>query len=251
MTLSRFRVSERQALHLIMVVSFAGFVAAIVVAVVRHHPPPAVVVKPPAVRWISPQLINSGNDIRHLVADLDDPSLMSLPDVRAFSQALWRHGAQIETQPLPVFNSVAYLDPSLPSEPSVLLRDAPLPEMVRADADKLVASVDEPVASEATVSFRQSVIQLDERLVRFCLRVSPTLPLIASETPLRCTRVRLAIGGDGTVLHAILDHSCGNDGADVLALDAARQLHFACPPDLASGQIAWGGVRFLWATKLP
>jgi len=251
MTLSRFRVSERQALHFIMAACVIGFVCAFLVVFLRRQATRTDTTKQTVVRWISPRAISAGNDLHHLVAELDDPSLMSLPDPRAFSGTLWRHQARIESQPIQPSNSVAYLEVPPPRVLGPLLPAASLPETVRAAAEKPEAAFVEPIPDGTAALPSRSAIQFDERLEPYRLLAAPPLPAIASETALRPTVVRLGIASDGTVVHAVLDRSCGNENADASALDAARQLRFGLPAETDRRSLLWGAAKFLWATKKP
>ncbi len=250
MTLSRFRVSERQALHFIMVACVIGFASTFLIVFLRRHTPRADTAQRPIVRWISPRAVSSVKDVRYLVAELEDPSLMSLPDPHAFSGALWRHQLIVPAEPISPPNSLAYLDSVPPRELTALLPSAALAETVRIAADKLVTVPVKPVPAP-TVASNHSTLQLDERLESFPLLYAPKLPTIANETPLRWTRVRLAVADDGTILHAMLDRSCGNDRTDAFAIDAAHRLRFALPTEADHCAPLWGTVQFLWATKTP
>jgi len=248
MKLSRLRVSERQALHFIMAACVTGFVCTFLIVFLRRQATPTKTAKRPLVRWISPRI---GSDLRPFVAELDDPSLMSLPSPRAFSAALWRQQARLEAQPIQPSNSIAYLDGVPPRGLAPLLPPVPLHETVRAAAEKSTAAFDEPVTAGTAASSGISTVQFDEQLESRRLLRPPALPVIASETALRPTVVRLAVGTDGTVVHAMLDRSCGNESADALALDVARQLRFAAPSETDRRGLLWGMARFLWATKMP
>jgi len=228
-----------------------GFVCTFLIVFLRRQSTPADAPKLPLVRWISPRTLNASNNLRPLVAELDDPSLMSLPSTRAFSAALWRQQAGIEAQPIQPSNSIAYLDAAPPREPALLLASSPLRDAVRAAAQKPEASFPEPVPDGIAPSAGHSTIQFDQRLESFRLLNAPALPVIDSETALRPAVVRVAIGPDGTVAHAVLDRSCGNDNADTLALDAARRLRFALSVETDRRTLLWGTARILWATKLP
>jgi hypothetical protein len=249
MRLSRFRVSERQALHFIMVACIIGFVSAFLIAFLRRQTARPAAPKHPLIRWISPRTINTGNSLRSLVAELDDPSLMSLPNPRSFSAALWQHQARLEAQPIQPSNSIAYLDATPPRGLASLLPSTPLPETVRATAKKDEASFAEPLPDETVVSPANSAIQFDQPLDSFRLLRVPALPVVASETALRPTAIRLAIAPDGTVAHAMLDRSCGDENADALAINAVRLVRFTFPIETAPRSLLWGTARILWATK--
>ena len=251
MTLSRFRVSERQALHLIMLICFIGFVGAALAVIVHHRPATSEIVTPPTIRWLPPKTGGAGIELRHIVADMDDPSLLSLPDPRAYSHALWQHQAPSPQNLLQPPTTLAYLDSTPPREPSPLLPAASLSELVRGSAEKPPVTTPDLIADKDGTFSEHSVVQMDEPAGQLQLLRAPVLPSIISEVPLRSSRVRVAVAGDGTVLYAILDRPCGNDHADEVALTAANQLRFQLAPTTNAAPAVWCAVRFLWTTKSP
>ncbi|MCX7886756.1 MAG: hypothetical protein N3B01_05805, partial [Verrucomicrobiae bacterium] len=92
MKLWQLRVSERQTLHMILAVCLIGVLSAFVVVFVRRQSPAPPMARYPLARWISPRATEA-HDWRIRIAELDDPSLMSLPHPRAFSAALWQRQA--------------------------------------------------------------------------------------------------------------------------------------------------------------
>lgn len=251
MTLSRFRLSERQVLHFIMVVCFVGFISAVVIVFLRKSIPRTETDKRPIVRWISPRSIEEGHEIRFLIASLDDPSLMSLPDIHAFSKALWQRHTSPDNSPISPDDTIAYLDTTPPRELPPLLRSTPLPETVRNIAEKPLAVVIDMAPTDTLTALNHSTIQLTGDLEQYQILRSPSLPAIASETPLRPTLVRLAVTAGGTVRYAMLYRSCGNETADAQALETARQLCFVLPSDTAPQTLLWGVAKFLWVVKTP
>ncbi|MBM3860089.1 MAG: energy transducer TonB [Verrucomicrobia bacterium] len=251
MKLPRFRVSERQVLHFIMVSCIIGFAVAFLMVFQRRHVMQTDIPKRPFVRWISPRLTESRDDLRTIVAELDDPSLMSLPSPRAFSAALWQHQVRLDDHLIQPSNSLAYLDAKPLREPDPLLPSASLADAVRAAAEKPKAHFVEPAPATTVTMPGASSIHFDEALAACRLLHAPSLPIIASETALRATVVRLALAADGSVLHVVLDRTCGNENADAVALDAARRLRFELPAGHGQQRSLWGTARFLWATKMP
>jgi len=248
MKLSRFRVSERQALQLVMIACAVGVASAFLVVFLRRQVRRMDLPRRAPIRWISPRTLDRRNDPRAVIAELEDPSLMSLPHPRAFSATWWQRHAQMDTTPVQLSNTVAYLDAphSPPLEPLIAVE--PLPAAVRKAATKPEPALDEPRPVATAPSPGRSTLQFDAPLASFELLHLPSLPVIASETALRPTVVRLGVAPDGTVVHGLLERSCGNESADAVALDAARQIRFARSASAPSGGLLWGNARFLWAT---
>src|SRR5947207_2763304 len=84
-TVSRFRITERQVLLLIMAASILAYIAAIFVVTYRQKGQQPDLSRPARVRWMNPQAAQRAPDIRYIIADLLDPSLMSLPNAHGFS----------------------------------------------------------------------------------------------------------------------------------------------------------------------
>lgn len=251
MKLSRWRLSERQTLHFIMVVCLIGVIGAFVPVVLRRHVPPLRPVRYPLVRWISPRVADTGRELRSLIVELDDPSLMSLPHPQAFSAPLWRHHLQLDPHLIQPTQSIAYLERPPPVQPPALVSAPALADALRGAAQKADAVFAEPASPPPPSAPAESAIQLDESLASARLLQQPKLPVVASETGLRPTVVRLAVASDGTVVYALLERSCGNEQADTAALSAARQLRFQWPAGAGSRDLRWGTATFLWTTKVP
>jgi hypothetical protein len=250
MSLSRFRLSERQVLHFIMVVCLIGSVSAFLVVFLRSQPVRTETPKRPIVRWISSETHSDASDIRQRVANMEDPSLMSLPNVEAFSRALWNRQTEPATSPNQPPQSLAYLDNHPTPEFRPLLDSIPLPQAVRNDADKPLAAYTETFTNNP-IPPAHSTIQPSNDLAPYPLLHKPPLPTITNETSLRPSVVRLAMAPDGTVRYAMLTRSCGNETADDHAIRAAYRLRFTRPLEASHPTLIWGTARFLWATATP
>jgi len=252
MSPSRFRLSERQVLHFIMLTCFIGFISAFVVVFLhkrgRHVEP----TKHPIVRWLSPRVTADGQDVRYLIANLEDPSLMSLPSVHAFSKSFWQRRVEPDIHPLAPTSTLAYLDTAPPSGLPLLLPSTPLADSVRLAAGKPIAAVVDIPATEPLVPLDRSVFQFSGPLRAYPLLHPPALPTIASETPLRPTEIQFAVStADGAVQYAVLRRSSGNETADTQALEALRRLRFILPSTINSNTLIWDVGRVLWSQKLP
>ncbi len=196
----------------------------------------------------------SPQDSRYVIADVFDPSLTSLPNAHGFSSGAWRRTIEAAQRNLGWNQQPAFLSPAAPSEPHSLLERAPLDAAVLSAAEKTEALSEEPGDGDATaslVSVNQSVFRVLGPLERRVVINAPVLPTINNLTPLRPTQIRVGVGADGLVLYALLDRSSGDDGVDAQALALARRIRFETEQDSSTVSLAWGVLRFLWATQPP
>jgi len=196
----------------------------------------------------------SPGDIRYVIADVFDPSLMSLPNPHGFSSGAWRQNIEAAHRNLGWNRQPDFLSPAAPSEPRSLLEPAPLDAAVLSAAKKTEALSEEPSDGDAAtpfVSVNQSVFRVLGPLERRVVVNAPTLPTISNPVPLRPTQVQVGVGSDGVVLYTLLDRSSGDDGVDAQALALAHQVRFEAEHDSSTGSLAWGVLRFLWATQPP
>lgn len=251
MPLSRLHLTERQVLHLIMFVCFVGFAGALLVASLRQHVPRADTVIRPVVHWIPPQTDDPSRKLQYLLADLQDPSLMSLPSPHGFSDSLWKNKLPVETAPAHPPSPPAYLDTDIPINSASLLEPIPLATAALTHAGKSPAFFPEPPTPEHTVALDHSIFEINDGLEERRLLTTSIPATIPSETSLRPTQVRVAIAADGIVHYAILHRPTGNEAADAEAMRFARALQFAPRQDTDATALTWGLVRFLWATTSP
>ena len=147
----------------------------------------------------------------------------------------------------------AYLDAGPPIPPRSLLEPVPLPDAVLSAAEKNPAQSEEPddESTAPAVSVNESVFRIlgpleDRGVIR-----APELPALGGPTPIKPTQVRVGVGADGLVRYALLDRSSGNEAVDAQAVLLARQIRFETEDNSVSPTLAWGVVRFLWATQAP
>jgi len=191
---------------------------------------------------------------RYMIAEVFDPSLMSLPNAHGFSSGAWRQKIETTQHSLGWNQQPAFLDAAAPSEPRSLLEPTPLDTAVLSAAEKTQALSEEPDNGEAAaplVPVNQSVFRVLGPLERRVIVSAPTLPMVNSPMPLRPTQVRVGVGADGLVLYALLDRSSGDDGVDAQALALAHQVRFEAEHDNDSISLTWGVLRFLWAAQPP
>ena len=193
-------------------------------------------------------------DARYVIADVFDPSLMSLPSPHGFSSGAWRQKIGATQRNLGWNEQSAFLAATPPGEPRSLLEPVPVDAAVLAAAEKTQAlseESDDVAATEPSVSVDQSVFRVLGALEDRVIVGTPTLPVISSPVPLRPTQIRVGVGGDGLVLYALLDRACGDDAVDAQALAFAGQVRFEAEHDSSAGPLTWGVLRFLWATQPP
>ncbi len=251
MAVPRFRVTERQVLLLLLAASLFTYAAVFVLSGLRRRGEGAPrASQPPRVFWMPPADAARAGQPAYFMARYFDPSLMTLPSAHGYSRALWgRHPNDApRTFDPPV--ELALLEPGAAGDTPSLLPQPPLPVVIQTTAKKL-PGVAEDIASpdEVVQAATQSTVRVEGALTSRELVEQPELPVVASLTALRRTRVRVAITPDGRVQYATLDRSCGNDRVDAQALEAARRLRFSPVRSADPLALEWVTVRFSWATK--
>jgi hypothetical protein len=193
-------------------------------------------------------------DARYVIADVFDPSLMSLPSAHGFSSGAWTRKIEALQRSLGWNQQPSFLGASTPEAPRSLLEPVPVDAAVFAAAEKTPALSQEPddnTVPDVPLSVNQSVFRVLGALEDRIVVRAPSLPVIDSSAPLRPTQVRVGVGADGLVLYVLLDHSCGDDAVDAQAVSLARQMRFEAEHDSSPTSLAWGVLRFLWATQPP
>ena len=203
---------------------------------------------------------NPARQLQYRLADLQDPSLMSLPNPHGFSAPLWQRTAPAASLPEHPAPAPAFLETDIPRQERPLLAPPALADAARTSAARSsVAFTDMPTTDTGaedppTTALDCSSMEINHGLEQLRLLTVPAPPTIPSETPLRPTHTRLAVAADGTVRYAMIERSSGSENADAQALRIVRALRFA--PRLADdfssgGRLTWGAARFVWATRAP
>lgn len=249
----KFRMTERQVLLLIMGACLAAYAAAFLFLGLRRKPEPADSAERSVAYWMPPQTQSEPQKIEYVVADLLDPSLMSLPSIHGFSRQLWERQSPARRRNFEPGVKFAFFDAGIPNEIQPLLQQPSLSNVVQVSAEKSSAQSEENADTElAAPPPDRSVVRVIEGIDNFTILQSPELPTITSDAPLRPTRVRIAAVADGTVRYAVLDRSSGNDAtaaqADARALDLAQQIRFEPHRSAAASALTWGVLEFVWAT---
>jgi len=192
-------------------------------------------------------------DERYVIADVLDPSLMSLPSVHGFSREVWRNKISATQRDLGWNEEPAYLGATPLKPPPSLLEPEPLAIAALSAAKKGPAQPEGSDSETITppVTVNESVFRVLGTLEDRGVIHAPELPVLSSPTPIRPAQVRVGVGTDGLVRYALLDRSCGNDAVDAQALQFARQIRFEPEGSGVSPTLAWGVVRLLWATQAP
>jgi hypothetical protein len=188
----------------------------------------------------------------YMIADVFDPSLMSLPSAHGFSKHVWARKIDASQRDLGWNELPAYLSVTPPSVTAELLQPVPVDVAVLAAAENPPAFSEEPNDQEVLeppLSINQSVFRVLGALEDRSVVNAPPLPTIQSLAPLMPTQIRVGVGADGLVLYALLNRSSGDDGVDAQALALARQFHFEAEHDGRPSSLTWGVLRFLWATQ--
>ncbi len=255
MVLTKFRMTERQVMALIMIACFIAFAGAFLYVGVRKREQQTEFGRPPVVRWMPQETAQSADNIEYVVADLLDPSLMSLPSRHGFSLPLWRRQAPAGSPEMEGDTGPSFLGLSRSTNVLSLLAQPALTDVVQSSVEKAAAVSEEseepPAEAALPKELDHSVIDFAGPLEERAVIAAPEPPVITSDAPLRPTRVRIAVLVDGTVRYAVLDRSCGVDAVDAQALDLARRIRFEPEAGFDPMALAWGTARFLWATAAP
>lgn len=188
------------------------------------------------------------------LAEIMDPSLMSLPSDHGFSRPMTTRSVPAAPRSLGWQNDAAYLGATPSTQFPALLRQPPLAALVQsatAPALPAPADADEAVTIESPAAVNQTVVRALGPLASQAIVRGPVLPVIVSESPVRPTRVRVGVAADGTVRFAALERASGNEVADARAVELARQIRFEPVAGAAPEALTWDVLRFLWATELP
>ncbi|HTS19330.1 MAG TPA: energy transducer TonB [Verrucomicrobiae bacterium] len=186
----------------------------------------------------------------YLLADVNDPSLMSLPSTHGFSRRAWSRKIEASQRQMGWDEPVAFLGVTPPSTPRSLLQPMPPDEAVVTAARKTAALSEEPGDQEALeppISINQSVFRLLGGVGDRRITYAPALPAMNSTVP--PTQVRVGVDAGGLVLYALLNQSSGDDSVDAKALELARQFRFEAAGDANAAPLSWGVLRFMWATQ--
>ncbi len=251
MVLTRFRMSERQIMALIMIACFVAFAGAFFYVGMRKKEQTPDFPQQPVVRLMPQPTPSSASRIEYILADLLDPSLMTLPSAHGFSQSLWRREAPSTRPVLEADTHPMFLGLHAETNSSSLLDQASLVDVLKTSVEKSPATSEEPSGideNELAKPLDGSALDTPGPLEGRRILSEPDLPVITSDVHLKPTRVRIAVATDGTIRFAVIDRSSGSDAADAQALSLADRIRFE--PDKGTDPMAltWGVVRFLWAT---
>ena len=139
----KLRMTERQVLLLIMGACLAAYAGAFLFVAVRRKPQQTDSTARSVGYWMPQQPQPQAQKIEYVVADLLDPSLMSLPSVHGFSRQLWERQSPAKRRDFKPSVEFAFLDAEVPAEIQPLLEQPSLADVVQVSAEKSSAQSEE------------------------------------------------------------------------------------------------------------
>jgi len=192
------------------------------------------------------------NDPRYVLAELLDPSLLSLPSAHGFSGKPWERAPAVRYEPSDFLASAATLTQSPPAARPVLQEQTPLPAQIQAGAERVAPVTEFSNETAVAVALNQSVFRITGELEARTLIRAPALGLIEAAVPLRPAVVRIGVGADGRVRYATLERTCGDTTVNAQAVALAREFRFEPRAQATlTPTVEWGLVKFLWAFAAP
>jgi len=188
----------------------------------------------------------------YMIADVFDPSLMSLPSAHGFSKRVWARKIDASQRDLGWNQPPSFLGVTPPTVTASLLQPVPVDVAVLGAAENPPAVSEEPNDQEVLeppLSINQSVYRVLSALEDRSIAYAPPLPTIQGLAPLAPAEVRVGVDADGLVLYALLDRSSGDDAVDAQALALAKRFRFEAEHNSSPSSLTWGILRFLWATQ--
>ena len=248
-----FHFGEGESLLLLLAVCLAAAIVSLQGLRTTHAAKTADDAARRRVRWLP-----AGGDSatagrgQYVVADLFDPSVMSLPSPHGFSRPLWQHGAPVKYRPADWGAAPSFLERVAVSAMPSLLKQPPLIDTVQSMADKGATWIEDAAVEPVTVapSENRTLFLVSGLAGRAPVRM-PSLPVVTNETALKPTRVRIGVAPDGTVRFVSVERSCGKETVDTQAVELAQQIRFEPAMDPKASSVDWGLVKIFWATELP
>lgn len=194
----------------------------------------------------------AGRRYLYTLADLADPSLISLPSTRGFSKTLWRKGQPVTMRPVDWNIGPAYLKNRPPPAAPVLIVETPLNEALQSMVQKgpiATGAATDPIPSVSGAS--RSYLRILGDLEKRPVKAAPEFPVMSVAGGLRPTTIRIAVSPDGVVNYAMLDRGSGHADADQQALQLVRTLRFAASGGRGEDALDWGMARIFWAVIPP
>ena len=178
---------------------------------------------------------------------INDPSLLIFPP-----KFLASGGGRDPLVPQPLWSGdTPGSSPLLALPPDLNPLPDALPPLARRAADALAVAVPSPqipnlraalfrpAAAKTTVLWDGPAAFLDRRPGEWKLPAAPASVLLEA----RPTVLRLAVDGEGRVVHAMVDQSSGRSEVDLVAIDGARRLRFKTA---AGASLLWGTASVYW-----
>jgi hypothetical protein len=247
---SRVRFGERLVLVIIFSASVLAYAGAILLVALRKTNQRLDVSTRPIVRWMPERQTPAVTEPRYVIADLFDPSLVSLPNAHGFSRQLWTREIPVAPRSTEWNLEPSYLDWTAPRTFDTLLEQEPLLEAVQSSVEKPPTEpelIPDGSLPQAVTPQNISVIKTGGGISRRSIVSQPALSTISATAPLRPTRLLVAVASDGTIRYSELERSCGDEAVDARALDLTREIRFNVQLTSDMGALDWGTLRFLWA----
>jgi TonB family protein len=252
MPLPRFRITERQVLLLMLAGSLVTVGAAFLWReLFRERADRLAPGGAARVHWMRPSEPGERSDVRQILAEYLDPSLMALPSPHGFSARAWQRLAPARVPTFLPKREPVYLAAPTDLPVPVLLEERELPVLVEAGVERVAASLATPNGSlelSGAVPVTNSVVEVLGDLTRRRVVRQPALPVAPGEAAVRRTRVLVAVGVDGRVRQAVVDRPSGNEVLDGQALEAAQLFEFESILSADRLAVMWGTLRFVWAS---
>ena len=244
---ARVRSSERHILIWIMVVFLLAYGISFVITYTRQRVPRTDTIRRPVIHWMAPVTPVRRTEPHYAVAEMFDPSLLSLPNQRGFSGALWQHESSPTHRDLPPALDLAYGSPPTNQPLPVLLARPALPDLLRQTV-RAMPPPTETLELAHAVAGTQSVVFAEGPLANWPVLEQPPLPVLHREAAVRPTIVRVAVNRAGVPLYVTLHRSSGDEAADAQAVQLAREMAFVPRTALNTPTLTWGWLQFQWHT---
>ena len=222
-------MSERQIMALIMVACFVAFAGAFMYVGMRKKAQAPDFPQQPVVRYMPQPTASSVSKIEYVLADLLDPSLMTLPSAHGFSQSLWQRRAPATRPVLEADTQPMFLGLQRETNFSPLLDQVSLGDVLKTSVEKSPAESEEQTEieqDELPKPLDHSALDTPGPLEGRRILAEPDLPIIVGDSPPRPTRVRVAVAADGTIRYAVMERSSGSDVVDSQAVGLANRIRF-------------------------
>ncbi|MCF7708509.1 MAG: hypothetical protein K9N52_06395 [Verrucomicrobia bacterium] len=187
------------------------------------------------------------------LAELRDPSVFALADIRGFSGHAWLKNDEFEPAPIdltapPMEGFVLRPDDLGKTFPDEVVKE--YPELL-SFIEKPAPELNEPLVPNVTAQ-TQTVVRVEGELSGREVLTRTEYPAWRGTDVLDSTVFNVAVDNNGAVFSVRAVSSSGSAAADARAMEYVKQLRFA-PVFGADDETAlcWGRMNFLWAVLPP